>query len=79
VIERILRHIGEDPTPPCALPARSSPQLEMDFAQTVGPVTWDEMDQTTEFPDAATQRVVPVEPVRDGCACLCKNMPAGIL
>ncbi len=51
VIERILRHIGEDPTPPRLLPARSPPQLAMDFAQANGPVTWDEVNQTTEFPD----------------------------
>jgi hypothetical protein len=53
VIERILRHIGENPTPPRVLPARSPPQLEMPFAQTAGPVTWDEVNQTTEFPDDA--------------------------
>ncbi len=53
VIERILHHIGEEPTPPYVLPARSPPQLEMPFAQTAGPVTWPEMDQTTEFPDEA--------------------------
>ena len=51
VIERILHHIGEDPTPPRVLPARSPPQLAMPFAQTTGPVTWPEMNQTTEFPD----------------------------
>jgi len=53
VIERILRHIGEETTPPRVLPARSPPQREMDFAQTAGPVTWDEGDQTTEFSDDA--------------------------
>ena len=53
VIERILHHIGEEPTPPRVLPARSPPQLEMPFAQTTGPVTWPEMNQTTEFPDDA--------------------------
>jgi len=51
VIERILRHIGEEPTPPRVLPARSPPQREMDFAQTAGPVSWDEVNQTTEWPD----------------------------
>jgi hypothetical protein len=50
VIERILRHIGEDPHPPRVLPARSPPQLAMPFAQTTGPVTWPEMDQTAEYP-----------------------------
>jgi hypothetical protein len=48
-----LRHIGVETTPPRVLPARSPPQLEMDFAQTAGPVTWDEVNQTTEFPDDA--------------------------
>jgi hypothetical protein len=51
VIERILHHIGEDTIPPRVLPARSPPQREMPFAQTAGPVTWLEMNQTTEFPD----------------------------
>ena len=51
VIERILHHIGEDSTPPRILPTRSPPQLEMPFAQTAGPVTWPEMNQTTEFLD----------------------------
>jgi hypothetical protein len=53
VIERILRHIGEESTPPRVLPARSPPQLEMPFAQTTGPVIWDEVNQTTEFRDYA--------------------------
>jgi hypothetical protein len=47
------RHMGEDPTPPRVLPARSPPQLAIDFAQAAGPVTWDEVNQTTEFPDDA--------------------------
>ncbi len=51
VIERILHHLGEATTPPRVLPARSPPQLAMPFAQTTGPVTWPEMNQTTEFPD----------------------------
>jgi hypothetical protein len=50
VIERILRHIGEDPHPLRVLPTRSPPQLAMPFAQTTGPVTWPEMDQTAEYP-----------------------------
>jgi hypothetical protein len=53
VIERILHHIGEETTPPRVLPARSPPQLEMDFAQTTDSVTWDEVNQTTECPDDA--------------------------
>jgi hypothetical protein len=51
VIERILHHLGEATIPPRILPARSPPQLAMPFAQTTGPVTWDEVNQTTELPD----------------------------
>lgn len=46
VIERILWRIGEDQTPLRVLPARSPPKLEMPFAQTTGPVTWDGLNQT---------------------------------
>ena len=38
------------------------PQLEMPFAQTTGPVTWPEKDQTTEFPATAE---IPAESSRD--------------
>ncbi len=51
VIERILRHIGEATTPPRVMPARSPPQFALAFAQTTGPVTWPEIDQTTGYPD----------------------------
>jgi hypothetical protein len=53
VIERILHRIGEETTPPRVLPVRSPPQLAIDFAQAAGPVTWDEVNQTTDFPDDA--------------------------
>jgi hypothetical protein len=51
VIERFQRHIGEETISPRVLPARSPPQQEMDFAQSAGPVTRDEVNQTTEFAD----------------------------
>jgi hypothetical protein len=53
VIERILRHIGEETTPPRVLSARSPLQQETDFAHAHDPATWDEMNQTTEFADDA--------------------------
>jgi hypothetical protein len=69
VIERILHHVGEETTPPRALPARSPPQLEMPFAQTTGPVTSDEMYQTTEKKRPFPRRPAPVsarQPARSG-------------
>jgi hypothetical protein len=51
VIVRILRHIGEDADPPPVPPARPPPQFALEFAQTTGPVTWPEIDQTTGYPD----------------------------
>jgi hypothetical protein len=52
VIERILHNIGEETTPPRVLPARSPPQLEMDFARATCPVTWDAVNRngTTTSP-----------------------------
>ena len=49
--ERILPHIGEETTPLRVLATRPPPQLEISFAQTAGPATWDEVNQTTEFLD----------------------------
>ncbi|MBK6735769.1 MAG: transposase [bacterium] len=46
VIERILEHIGEPTQPPAVLPARSPPQLEFGFDQTIATDDWPEMDQT---------------------------------
>ncbi len=45
-IERILAHIGEPTQPPEVLPARSPPQLEFGFDQTIATDDWPEMDQT---------------------------------
>ena len=45
-IERILDHIGEPTQPPAVLPARSPPQLEFGFDQTLATDAWPEMDQT---------------------------------
>ena len=46
-IERILDHIGEPTQPPVVLPARSPPQGEFGFDQTIATTDWPEMDQTT--------------------------------
>ena len=45
-IERILDHIGDRAQPPAVLPARSPPQLEFGFDQTIATDDWPEMDQT---------------------------------
>jgi hypothetical protein len=46
VIERILRHIGEDAEPPAVSPARGPPQPELEFDQSAGRDEWVEVDQT---------------------------------
>jgi hypothetical protein len=51
VIERILEHIGEPTKPPAVLPARSLPQGEFRFEQTVGLDDWPQMDQTAGLGD----------------------------
>ena len=52
VIKRILDHLDLESEPPAVLPARSPPQAQLEFAQAIGPVTWDEVDQTSGQPDA---------------------------
>jgi len=52
VIVRILDHLGVESEAPALLPARSPPQGELEFVQAAGPVTWDEVDQTSGLPDA---------------------------
>jgi len=44
-IERILDHIGEPMQLPVVLPARSPPQGELRFDQTIATADWPEMDQ----------------------------------
>jgi len=51
VIQRILGHIGEPTTPPAVSPARSPPQVEINFDQAVGADGWPEIDQTAGAQD----------------------------
>ncbi len=46
-IERILRHIDQPTEPPVVLPARSPPQGEFEFDQSIGADAWPDLDQTT--------------------------------
>jgi hypothetical protein len=46
VIERILQHVGESPTPPIVFPARAPPQAELEFDQAADLESWPGMDQT---------------------------------
>ncbi|MFH0980278.1 MAG: transposase [Planctomycetota bacterium] len=54
IIERILTHIGESPTPPQVLPARAPPQQDLVFDQTAG-LTEDDLDQTRNSADDLDQ------------------------
>ena len=51
VIERILRHIGEEAEPPEVLPARGPPQGAFEFDQSAGQAEWVEVDQTAGLGD----------------------------
>ena len=51
VIQRILRHIGEDAEPPAVSPARGPPQGEFEFDQSGGRDEWVEVDQTAGLGD----------------------------
>ncbi len=50
VIERILSHVGQPKEPPAILPARSPPQVELEFDQDGDRDEWPEMDQSSDRP-----------------------------
>ena len=46
VIQKILRHLGDEENPPPVAPARAPPQTAFEFAQDTGAEAWPEIDQT---------------------------------
>jgi hypothetical protein len=50
VIQKILRHLGEDAHPPPVASARAPPQAACEFDQDAGRDPWPQLDQTADQP-----------------------------